>query len=414
MVPGNLIYRYKNRASNRLQIPCDEAAFYYLERPSEHLQLAPHPELITLYIVAQDVHGYCRQLRLKYRDAEYATVNPTRPLSHDEIQQCAYKLFGSSCRLHWMDPDEMKTVAHTLSTRALVARPQLAPLSTTPSMHYRPSSAVKPDKLLVTNDGGGLGDQVCVWLATQMFLRAGIDAIPDYGRFKKYFIDAMDVTVEQWTSPKQQEGNDGNLNVACVGSITFPWIRSGKIPTSVYYSQLYTTQDYHRRYLMIELSGMHRMEYFARSFRLDPDLASYFKFRETHGKTIVVHTDAGQSERTWPNLDLAQLKKAFDAPVHEVKGILSVAQFKRLAREASIFVGTDSGVYNYMTYLGVKRTIMLAGPSCRVTAWPWSKVIHRSQCPPCWWRGHGGGCPNNICMSAITTEDVIDAIKEML
>lgn len=418
MLP-TVIYFYKGHESNRIQVPAAEVTLYYMERPSRNQRIELHPTMPTFVIIAQDPHTLGFRLRKQYRNENMILCRPGRPLSREEVVQCVGRVCGD-CEIHWRDPTEPlfalerteKEVDSKITT-AIAKTPHHVP-PTLPILRARRECIQMPKSLTVTNDGGGLGDQVGVWLATQMFRRAGVHAVPDYGTFKPFFADATPVAVPKYAvHPKPQYGNDTSVPEVCIGSICFPWVRSGLVPTTLYYSQLYRTNDYFRRYLMIELSGMHKLEYFAHSFGLDTNLESFFAFKQPKGDKIVVHAGAGHQGRVWPNLDERALRKVFGKRIVIVKGKLDLVQFKELASKTALFVGTDSGVYNYLTYLGVKNSIMLSGPSREITAWPWSKILSKSSCTPCWWRDYQG-CSSYKCMKAITTPDVIAAVKERL
>jgi ADP-heptose:LPS heptosyltransferase len=116
--------------------------------------------------------------------------------------------------------------------------------------------------------------------------------------------------------------------------------------------------------------------------------------------------DAGIAER---------IRKMMASKPIIVAGRISFKQLGALLERASVVVANDTGPMHVAVAIGA-RTIALFGPTSPMLTGPYGKgdyrVISRNNfCEiPC----YNVACADNICMSAIKVEDVLDEVRRML
>jgi ADP-heptose:LPS heptosyltransferase len=98
-------------------------------------------------------------------------------------------------------------------------------------------------------------------------------------------------------------------------------------------------------------------------------------------------------------------------------GGLSLEQSATVIRNATLFVGCDSGPAHLATCLGTP-SVTLFGPS-DAGKWAASNVLHQvvqslSPCGPCSMFGYNKLCHDVTCMSSISPQEVLDACRNVL
>jgi ADP-heptose:LPS heptosyltransferase len=169
------------------------------------------------------------------------------------------------------------------------------------------------------------------------------------------------------------------------------------------------------------------------------------KFEDQSKKIIIIHIGARQKERLWEidkfsHLISKLLKKDFniilagskediergnkilsllnnDKRLISIVGKTTLYQLAAIISKSQLFIGHDSGPMHIACAVKTK-VVALFGPGV-VELWsPWQKesIVIQSQvpCRGCNKIGHFYNCKENICMSEITVNQVLNAVEELI
>ncbi len=130
------------------------------------------------------------------------------------------------------------------------------------------------------------------------------------------------------------------------------------------------------------------------------------------GESIVLTTAPSEPELQFAARITARLKK----PVVDLAGKLNLKQLAALTAQAKCFVGVDS-VPMHIAAAAQTPTVVLFGPSGEFEWGPWqvkARVLTSNHaCRPCGQDGCGGGKISE-CLTAISVDDVLHAIRQIL
>jgi lipopolysaccharide heptosyltransferase II len=133
---------------------------------------------------------------------------------------------------------------------------------------------------------------------------------------------------------------------------------------------------------------------------------------EQHGFSVVLTGDAGDAE-----ICNAVLCAEPTTPMLSLAGRLPLVDVARLFAQASIFVGTDSGLAHLAAALDTPSVVLFGStdPGKWGARGKRHRVVrHRLSCSPCAIFGYFKPCDSIACMQAIGEEEVIAAAAELL
>lgn len=119
-----------------------------------------------------------------------------------------------------------------------------------------------------------------------------------------------------------------------------------------------------------------------------------------------------------------ELLSHYDGPALNLAGRTDLHQLAAILRQATLFIGADSGVMHIATAAGAPA-VAIFGPSNDAAWGPWTAGLSPSivvradlDCQPCnyvgFQVGQREGCATRDCMNAITPEMVLDAAHSLL